>query len=84
MESAEEKTKFEFVVSTPSHNASAEKNMQRFVRKHVMRKYKKHKSPPRTVLLEDEDLAAYLAQREQQGSIDEIRNDLLLLYSCML
>jgi hypothetical protein len=62
---SQEQTKFEFIVSTPSHNASSQKSTQRLVRKHVMRPWKRRKSPPRTVILQDEDLTKYLTQRER-------------------
>lgn len=65
MRPSREGTKFEFVVSTPSHNAAAQKNTQQLVRKHVMRPWKRRKPPPRTVILQDEDLAEYLAQRQR-------------------
>jgi len=70
MKSLQESTKFEFVVSTPSYNASAQKSTQRLVRKHVMRPWKTRKSRPRAVVLKDEDLAEYLARRQDRGETD--------------
>jgi hypothetical protein len=58
--------KFQFVVSTPSHDASRQKKIQRLVRKHVMRPFKKRAPRPSTFILEDEALVEYLAQRQRQ------------------
>lgn len=80
MEPSKVETKFEFVVSTPSHNASSQKDVKRFVRKHVMRRFKRHKTPPRVILLEDEELTEYLARRQHQGNRAVFLNHLFLLY----
>jgi hypothetical protein len=58
--------KFEFVVSTPSHDASRQKQIQRLVRKHVMRPFTRRAPRPSTIILEDEALAEYIAQRQRQ------------------
>jgi len=63
MQYSQAPVQFEFVVSTPSHNASGERSTQRLVRKHVMRPWTTRKSRPRAVVLQDEDLAEYLTQR---------------------
>jgi hypothetical protein len=69
MTSSKEPVKFEFVVSTLSHNASTQKIVQRFIRKHVMRPFKRRKTPPKTVILHDNTLAEYLAQRQRQRKV---------------
>ena len=70
MKYLQKSTKFEFVVSTPSYNASAQKSTQRLVRKHVMRPWTTRKSRPRAVVLKDDDLAEYLARRQDRGKTD--------------
>lgn len=65
MKSSEDAGKFQFVVSTPDHDASAQEEVQTLVRKHVMRPFKKHKRASRIIVLKDEAaLADYLANRQ--------------------
>ncbi|KAH7400159.1 hypothetical protein BKA64DRAFT_722927 [Cadophora sp. MPI-SDFR-AT-0126] len=65
MASSEEATEFEFIVSTPSHNASSQKKVRRLIRKHVMRPFRKRKTPRSTVILEGSELSEHLAQRQR-------------------
>jgi hypothetical protein len=65
MKTSEEENKFQFVVSTPDHDASAQEEVQTLVQKHVMRPFRKHKRASRIIILKDEaTLADYFAHRQ--------------------
>jgi hypothetical protein len=63
---------FEFVVSTPSHNAAAQEETRQLVRKHVRRRFKKSKRDQNpsafqgAIILQGEDLINYIAARQEQ------------------
>lgn len=59
--------KFEFIVSTPSHDAAVQPDKQTLVRQHVMRRFTKDKKRPRAVVLHGARLVEYLARRTQSG-----------------
>lgn len=78
METPENESTFEFIVSTPTHNASTKRHVQRFVRKHVMRKFRKRGSPPTIFILQDEELVEYLAAKPNRSKM-KAQNEILLL-----
>lgn len=77
MEPSKDNSAFEFIVSTPTYNASVQKDVQRAVRKHVMLRFKsKNKRSPSTVtILQHEALVNYLGSRQRRCQSHELEKD---------
>lgn len=66
-------SKFEFIVSTPSHNALEQKDTKKTIRKHVMKPFAKKGHRTRAVVIEGQALTSYLSNR-RQASTDVLAN----------
>lgn len=69
MESNYKATKFQFVVSTPSFNASSKKETRKLVRQHVTRRLTKKTPRSQPITLQEHALGEYLAHRQSSGMV---------------